>query len=116
MISILYFLIALITLSYVWIKRRYSFWTRKNVLQGAVNFPYGSMKGIGSTAASFEILDKYYKEFKGRTQFIGMYAFFTPNLLIIDPNLVKEILIKEFPSFNHRGMYHNKVNDPASLK
>ena len=116
MISIFYFLVALLALSYVWIKRRFSFWSRKNILQVDGSLPFGSMAGLGRTATTFEIFDTFYKKYKNKAQFIGFYSFLSPNLLILDPNLIKEILSKEFSSFNHRGIYSNKVDDPSSSK
>lgn len=114
--SLIYFLLALFTLAYLWLKRRFSFWTRKGIPQIDGSFPFGSLKGVGSSVTSYELLDKFYQKFKGKEKFVGFYAFFSPNLLILDPDLVKEILTREFPSFGHRGMYYNKKDDPTSAK
>ena len=74
------------------------------------------MAGLGSIAAPFEIFDEFYNKYKDKAQFVGFYSFLSPRLLILDPFLIKEILIKDFSSFNHRGMYHDQIGDPSSVK
>ncbi|KAG5669756.1 hypothetical protein PVAND_000050 [Polypedilum vanderplanki] len=110
----LYFVVAVITLCYLWIKRRYSFWKNRGFLQAEASFPFGSFKGIGTKVTSYEALDVCYKEFKGKAPAIGIYSFFSPNIMPIDPELIKNILGKDFASFQSRGMYYNKKDDPMS--
>lgn len=114
--SIFYFLAALSILAYVWLKRRYNFWASRNFLQGDAIFPFGSYSGIGSKYTTFEVYGKYYKRFKGKAKIVGLYSFFTPELMVIDPELIREILVKEFQHFSTRGMYYNKEDDPTSAK
>lgn len=116
MYSFIYFLIALFTIGYVWVKRRYNYWNRKGITQVDGSFPFGSLKGLARTATTFEIFDVIYNKFKGKERFLGIYEFLSPSLLILDPELIKEVVTKEFPSFNHRGMFYNKEVDPASAK
>ncbi|XP_039312607.1 probable cytochrome P450 6a20 isoform X3 [Solenopsis invicta] len=42
-----------------------------------------------------------------------MYAFFKPNLVITDLDLMRTVLTKEFKSFHDRGLYSNETIDPA---
>lgn len=114
--SIFYFLIAILLLAYIWLKRRYNHWNSRGFLQGETIFPFGSYKGIGSKFTTFDIFGKYYKQFKGKAKIAGIYSFFTPELIVIDPELIREVLVKEFQSFSSRGMYYNKVDDPTSAK
>lgn len=50
-------------------------------------------------------------DFKGRAPFVGFFNFTTPYLLIIDPELVKQIMIKDFKSFRN-----NEFSSLVSLK
>lgn len=77
---------------------------------------FETIAGLKKGKAPFEALDDTYKEFKGRTKAIGTYAFFVPNLLPIDPELIKNILTKDFNYFHDRGMYHNKVRNSRKDK
>jgi cytochrome P450 family 6 len=114
--SIFYFLVSLLILAYIWLKRRYNLWTSKGLLQGDAEFPFGSYKGIGSKFTTFQIYQKYYERFKGKAKIVGLYSFFTPELLVIDPELIRDILVKNFQNFTFRGMYYNKEGDPMSAK
>jgi hypothetical protein len=40
-------------------------------------------------------------EYKGKAPFVGFYNFTTPYLLIIDPELAKQIMIKDFKAFRN---------------
>lgn len=40
-------------------------------------------------------------EFKSKTPFVGFYNFTTPYLLVIDPELAKQIMIKDFKHFRN---------------
>lgn len=46
--------------------------------------------------------------------FVGFYMFQRPAAFIIEPFLVKLILIKEFNKFTDRGVYNNPKDDPIS--
>ena len=43
-----------------------------------------------------------------------MYAFVKRSLVIVEPELIKSVLIKEFKSFHDRGLYCNERVDPMS--
>lgn len=109
-------MIAIITLIYVWIKKRYNFWRDRGFLQVEGSFPIGSFKGVGKNFAAFELMMSEYKKFKGKASVVGFYTFLAPTVLIIDPDLVKHILMNDFSSFHERGMYHNEKDDPMSAK
>ena len=49
-----------------------------------------------------------------KNKFFGMYTFHKPCLVIVDPNLIRYILTKEFTSFHDRGVYCNEKVDPLS--
>jgi cytochrome P450 family 6 len=113
---LVFFTIALPTLAYLWIKKRYSFWKSKGFVEAEASFPFGSMKGVGTSITSYEALDKCYKQFKGKAPIAGFYSFLSPNLIPIDPELIKNILVRDFNSFQNRGMYYNREDDPLSAK
>lgn len=114
--TFLWLLIALIGLAYIWLKRRYTYWTRKGVTQAEGKFPFGSLQGVSTKLTIFERYDEIYRMFKGKARFVGFYAFLAPKILILDPELLKQILTSNFASFNHSGMYYNKKDDPLSAK
>lgn len=109
MIITIFFLIALCTLIYLWICKRFRFWKDRGFLQGDPSFPLGTLSGVGIKMTNTEKLDFYYKKFKGRAPAIGLYNFLSPVILPIDPELIKNILVSDFKSFHDRGLFYNKV-------
>jgi cytochrome P450 family 6 len=109
-------LVAVLSLSYLWVKRRFRFWKDRGFVQAEASFPFGSIGGIGFSISTAEGLDKFYKQFKGKAPAVGFYNFLAPQILPIDPELVKNILVREFQSFHDRGFYYNREDDPMSAK
>ncbi|XP_002063208.3 probable cytochrome P450 317a1 [Drosophila willistoni] len=55
-----------------------------------------------------------YTKFKGSGPFCGFYALLQPRALVLDRELIRQIMIKDFWNFNDRGMYCNAKSDPLS--
>ena len=108
-LSILVFLIVCCTLGYQFVKKRLRFWSDRGFLQDNPSFPLGNLSGVGTKMTNTENLDYYYKKFKGKAPAIGLYNFLSPTILPIDPELVKNILVRDFNSFHDRGLFYNKV-------
>lgn len=58
----------------------------------------------------------YYRKYKSKAPVVGLYFFFQPMLLLLDPELFKNILVRDFASFHDRGFYYNKEDEPTSAK
>ena len=116
MVVVIYFLVAAIGLAYLWVQKRYRYWVERGFMSPKNDFPYGSFKGVGQTKAWFEAIDDVYKMFKGKAAAVGFFAFVDPNLLTIDPEVFKNIFVRDFSSFHDRGFYHNKEDDPISAQ
>jgi len=68
------------------------------------------------SAASFSIgivFKNLYNKFKGEPYF-GAWIFFRPTLVVRDPELIKNIFVKDFMSFHDRGIYVNEKDDPLA--
>lgn len=114
MFALIFGAAAVLTLIYFWVQKRYQYWSDKGFVQVPVEFPFGSLKGIGTKVASCIGFDGYYKSFKGRAEAVGIYFFFSPVLMVTDIELLKNIYIRDFASFHDRGIYFNKEDDPLS--
>lgn len=115
-VMLLYLLAGLLALCYYWVKKRYSFWTDRGFISPPSSFPFGSLKGVGRKHNAAEGIDIVYKQFKGKTTAVGAFIFFKPTIIPIDPELFKNILVRDFTSFHDRGFFHNKVDQPISAK
>lgn len=113
---ILYLLAGLLALAYFWIKKRFAFWSDRGFASPKPTFPFGSLKGVGTKVTSAEAIDVYYKKYKGKVPVVGIYFFLSPTVLPIDPELLKNIMVRDFSSFHNRGFYYNKEDDPTSAK
>lgn len=116
MSTVLYLTFGIVALIYLWVKRRYSFWSSRGYLEPPTIFPFGSLKGVATKWTSSEGMDIIYKQYKGKAPVVGIYFFLQPTLLVLDPELFKSILVRDFSSFHDRGFYYNKEDDPTSAK
>lgn len=82
-----------------------------------LEFPYGSFKGIGTEKPLCSGLDEYYQKFKGKAKVVGLFNFVKPVLLVIDPDVIKHVMIQNFDTFHDRYLYYNQVcNNNNNMK
>ena len=96
---------TLIALLVYWVKKRYSYWTDRGFLQVSGSFPFGSLQGIGSTIHMTGLLTNFYNKYKNVSSVVGIYFFTLPTVLVMDLDLIKDILVKDFNLFHDRGFY-----------
>ncbi|XP_058788799.1 probable cytochrome P450 6a14 isoform X2 [Phymastichus coffea] len=58
-------------------------------------------------------MKRSYRKFK-KYPFHGLYVFYNPVLMINDPELIRNVLVKDFTYFCDRGLYSNHKCDPLS--
>ncbi|KAH8410873.1 hypothetical protein KR222_005602, partial [Zaprionus bogoriensis] len=114
MILTLALLSVLLTLIYNFYQKTYSYWKNRGVPYERPLPFYGNIKGIGSKYHYRDLHQRFYDRFKGKAPFVGMYMFFKPVAFILDLDLVKQVLIKDFKSFPDRGLFNNVRDDPLS--
>ncbi|KAJ8941633.1 hypothetical protein NQ318_010659 [Aromia moschata] len=110
-------LIGILLAAYLYMKKvRYNYWKRRGLPYVEPEFFYGNMKrSIKGEVHMAEDFGKCYREFKRRgLKHGGMYFFFNPVYLPVDPELIKNILHKDFDHFVNHGNYHNEEADPLS--
>ncbi|XP_065092334.1 probable cytochrome P450 6a14 [Ochlerotatus camptorhynchus] len=110
----IYLFLLIVSLSFLLVRRRYSYWKRQGVPFIPAKFPVGSFDGVGIHAHPSQLLAKFYKQTKGSHPFVGVYYFLQPVVEVLDLDLVKTILIRDFQYFHDRGLYHNEKDDPIS--
>lgn len=112
----LYFVLPAAILGYFWLQKRSLYWKERNVLgpEPSWKFLAGNIQGMGTKVSFPTKMNEFYKEFKGKTPAVGIFMSVAPTLLIIDPELAKTILIRDFAKFHDHGMYFNERDDPLS--
>lgn len=107
-------LIILISVIYLYMKRSFSYWKRKGIPHDKPIIPHGNVKYLGKTLTFVNFTQNYYTKFKGTSKLCGLYLFTRPIAILLDLDLIKNVLIKEFSTFSDRSFYYNDKDDPLS--
>lgn len=107
-------LITIVTIWYAFNKQRYSFnyWKKQNVPHIEPTIPYGNLESVGEKFHVAYVIKCIYDKFKETgSKYCGAYFYTRPIAIILDPDFIKDILVKDFSSFTHRGLYSNQRDD-----
>uniref|UniRef100_T1GVF9 Cytochrome P450 n=1 Tax=Megaselia scalaris TaxID=36166 RepID=T1GVF9_MEGSC len=74
-------------------------------------FPTGN---FSRKLPSFMSIREVYNKFKGQSPIAGFYFFLKPAAMIMDLDLVKNVLIKDFSNFAERNGFSNEEDDPLT--
>lgn len=96
------------------LRRKLLYWQILGVKCEEPHWVLGNLKGVQTTRGFHEIWQQYYDKFKGSGPFVGFYWFYKPAVFVLEPQLIKSILIKDFQNFTDRGFFHNEKDDPLS--
>lgn len=97
------------------VRKNYAYWTDRGMLHDTPKFFMGNLIGLGKTRSLTEIVRDYYMKYKNSNlPYVGFFVFFRPTAFIIDLDLVKNILVRDFQYFCERDLYHNEKDDPLS--
>lgn len=107
-------LVGFVSCIYIWFKRVFSYWENRGVPHNKPVIPYGNLKGLGETVHQSMLAKNIYDQFKGQDKICGIYFFHQPIVLLLDLELIKNVLIKDFNNFPERGIYYNENDDPLS--
>ncbi|XP_053660258.1 cytochrome P450 6a2-like [Anopheles marshallii] len=107
-------LVAVASLLYYSVRRRYSYWKDKGIPQLDPSLPLGNMNGVGTKRSINDMLDEVYRRFRGQSPVAGVYFLISPVLIVTDVDLARRMMVKDFNSFHDRGMYVNERDDPLS--
>uniref|UniRef100_T1PE28 Cytochrome P450 n=1 Tax=Musca domestica TaxID=7370 RepID=T1PE28_MUSDO len=96
------------------VREHYNYWNRQNIAHDPPHWMLGNFKGLAANLSLGECVQEVYDKYRMTGPFFGFYWFTKPSAVIVDPQLVKRILIKDFSKFSARGMFHNTEDDPLS--
>lgn len=109
----LVFVVAVIAVHYVYLLWNSDYWKKRGVFAPDPRALLGNLPGqfTGKRSQMYEI-DDLYKKYKGTHGYIGIYNFREPRLLVLDPEILKDIMIKYFKHF--QGTEMNGIIDKES--
>nr|ABV48810.1 cytochrome P450 CYP6A5v2 [Musca domestica] len=107
-------LLAFVAVLIGYLYNLYTYWKRRGVVYERPWPLFGNFWGIGTKYHIREINQRLYRKFKGQAPFVGTYMFVRRASLIIDLDLIKNILIKDFANFHDRGVFNNVEDDPLT--
>lgn len=98
--------ISIATIIYAYLKYTFSYWKYRNVPCDEPTIPYGNAKGLGKDIHIGKFIQNLYNKYKPTgVKFFGVYMSINPTAVIMDLELIKNILVKDFNIFNDRGLY-----------
>lgn len=106
-------LVLTILLCFILLKWKHQYWKRKGVPQLSPHIIFGDMEPLFTGSTSFKdfTIDVYKTAKSAGYKYVGLYAFVSPHLLVIDVNLVKRILSQDFDHFFSRASLHHKFSE-----
>lgn len=115
LISIFAISLALVIATvYIYFKNAYSYWESRGVPYEPPKFPLGSIWGFGYKYHSSDLSKRIYDKFRGQAKFCGIYILYAPAVMILDLDLLKNVLVKDFTNFTDKGLYSNDEADPLT--
>ncbi|XP_013112018.2 probable cytochrome P450 6a21 [Stomoxys calcitrans] len=95
-------------------RKQLAYWRDQGVACDTPHWLLGNVEGIMSSRSYSQIIKEYYEKFKNFSPFVGFYWFTKPAVFVLDPVLMKHILVKDFSKFIDRGLYNNAEDDPLT--
>ncbi|CAH1376298.1 unnamed protein product [Tenebrio molitor] len=105
--------VVVAVLGYFWLlARQNKYWLEKGVNQGRNMTIFGDSWKVVVRKQSFaEMVQEVYNKFPN-CRYSGIYQFFAPTLLIRDPDLIKQITVKDFDHFVDHRRFFSEDTDP----
>ncbi len=97
---LLFFVIALISLGYLWLRHRYSFWERHGVPGPKPVYLFGNLLKQLTFQEHISVAYKQWHNTYNNVPYVGFYKLLQPAVMIRDPELQREVLVKAFANFH----------------
>lgn len=103
--AIIFILCSFLTISYAFFKYSYGYWKSRGIPHDEPSIPFGNVKEWGKVRHSCLYIKDIYDKYKtSGAKICGVYFLARPVAIVLDLDLVKHVLVKDFASFNDRGL------------
>lgn len=108
--TIIFAICTFCTLLYAYFKYSYCYWKSRGIPHDEPSIPFGNIKNWGKSKHSFQHIKDIYDKYKSSgAKICGVYILARPVAIVLDLDLVKHVLVKDFASFNDRGLCSKKI-------
>lgn len=111
---VLLLLIGGLTAVYFFLRHKMNYWKDRGIPQDDPSLLIGNLDGVGQKVHFIQNIQMLYEKYKIGHKAIGFYLLQSPRLILVDLDVIKGILIKDFHYFADRGIYNNEKDDPLS--
>lgn len=115
LINVFLIIVTVLILHYVYLLWNSDYWKKRGIFCPDSKALFGNLPGqVNGKRNIMYDLDDLYKEHKEQHACIGIYSFRQPRLLVLDPELIKDIMIKYFKNFQGTEFYGkvDQTSDP----
>jgi cytochrome P450 family 6 len=105
---------CLLAVAYVYFKISISYWEKRKVPYIKPTFPFGNVRDLMLVRKPIgHVFADLYRKLVGE-KFGGFYTFAKPGFILRDPEIIKSVLVKDFPSFHDRGFFTDEEFEPLT--
>ncbi|XP_069675031.1 cytochrome P450 6k1-like [Periplaneta americana] len=108
------FLTSCVLLFHLYFQHKFSYWKKRGVPYAEPSMLFGNFKNCFLQKECVgQFFRRLYEQGSGH-RFYGIYLFARPALILRDPELIKQILVKDFNIFYDRQVHSSAKSDPLS--
>ncbi|XP_017040710.1 cytochrome P450 6a8 [Drosophila ficusphila] len=107
--------VALLAIVTYYLHRKLTYFKRRGIPFEQPHPIKGNIAELQKTKNFHQVLQDHYDKFReSKAPFVGFYLFQNPVAFVLDLDLAKHVLIKDFSNFSDKGMFYNEKDDPIS--
>lgn len=93
------------------VRKKYSYFAERGIPSMRPFWPLGNFWGVGINVHFINRVNEIYRTFKGSGKICGFYIFTIPAYVVLDIEIIKNILVKDFDHFHDRGKSRSRRRD-----
>ncbi|XP_055845952.1 probable cytochrome P450 309a2 [Episyrphus balteatus] len=107
-------------LIYIYLSWNFNYWRNRNVNGPRPNLVFGNVPALikHNRHMAFDMQEIYEKYKKSGERFVGIFMTRNPQILVIDPKTVREIMVSNFKAFrgNESSLWINRNVEKVSIR
>jgi cytochrome P450 family 6 len=106
--------VCVLAVVYAYFKVSFTYWKKRNVPYVAPNFPFGNVADVLFFRKPIaHVHEEFYKKLEGE-KYGEIFAFTRPIFVFRDPDIIKNILVKDFFSFHDHARFIDEEIEPLT--